>query len=94
MTLKHVVVALSGGIDSAVAAHLLKVKGHQVTGVFFKCWDELEERGACSGNADARDASRIADHLRIGFKEVDYVKQYWHHVLWWVWLGFFGVLIV
>ncbi|XP_048409711.2 mitochondrial tRNA-specific 2-thiouridylase 1 isoform X1 [Stegostoma tigrinum] len=78
--LRHVVCALSGGVDSAVAALLLRRKGYQVTGVFMKSWDLLEEHGACTGNQDCEDAFRVCKMLNIPFHQISYVKEYWHEV--------------
>ncbi|XP_067915213.1 mitochondrial tRNA-specific 2-thiouridylase 1 isoform X2 [Heterodontus francisci] len=78
--LRHVVCALSGGVDSAVAALLLRRKGYQVTGVFMKNWDLLDEQGACTGNQDCEDAYRVCKMLDIPFHQVSYVKEYWHEV--------------
>uniref|UniRef100_A0A8D0LBA1 Mitochondrial tRNA-specific 2-thiouridylase 1 n=1 Tax=Sphenodon punctatus TaxID=8508 RepID=A0A8D0LBA1_SPHPU len=67
---RHVVCALSGGVDSAVAALLLRRRGYQVTGVFMKNWDTVDEQGACSADKDCEDAYRI----------FSYVKEYWNEV--------------
>ncbi|XP_067860986.1 mitochondrial tRNA-specific 2-thiouridylase 1 isoform X3 [Heptranchias perlo] len=78
--LRHVVCALSGGVDSAVAALLLRRRGYQVTGVFMKNWDLLDEHGACTGDEDCEDAYRVCKMLDIPFHQVSYVKEYWHEV--------------
>ncbi|MBN3291213.1 MTU1 thiouridylase, partial [Polypterus senegalus] len=77
---KHVVCAMSGGVDSSVSALLLKRRGFQVTGVYMKNWDFLDERGLCSSERDAEDAYKVCRVLDIPFHQVSYVKEYWHEV--------------
>uniref|UniRef100_A0A8D0DH55 Mitochondrial tRNA-specific 2-thiouridylase 1 n=1 Tax=Sander lucioperca TaxID=283035 RepID=A0A8D0DH55_SANLU len=76
----HVVCAMSGGVDSSVAALLLKRRGYSVTGVFMKNWDSLDERGVCTTEKDCEDAYRVCQTLDIPFHQVSYVKEYWHEV--------------
>ena len=79
--LPRVAVGLSGGVDSAVAAWLLKTAGFDVTGVLMRNWDEAEETGGeCTFEKDQRDARAVAAHLGIPLREVDFVKEYWHSV--------------
>lgn len=68
---KKVFVGLSGGVDSSVAAYLLKKQGYEVTGVFLKCFnlDGCAER-------DAEDARRVAEHLKIPFYVFDFEEEY------------------
>ncbi|XP_060100749.1 mitochondrial tRNA-specific 2-thiouridylase 1 isoform X1 [Heteronotia binoei] len=77
---RHVVCALSGGLDSAVAALLLRRRGYQVTGVFMKNWDVVDEKGICSADKDCEDAYRVCQILDIPFHQVSYVKEYWNEV--------------
>ncbi|XP_013014129.1 mitochondrial tRNA-specific 2-thiouridylase 1 isoform X3 [Cavia porcellus] len=77
---RHVVCALSGGVDSAVAALLLRRRGYQVTGVFMKNWDALDEHGVCAADRDCEDAYRVCQVLDIPFHQVSYVKEYWNDV--------------
>ncbi|XP_042523289.1 mitochondrial tRNA-specific 2-thiouridylase 1 isoform X1 [Dipodomys spectabilis] len=77
---RRVVCALSGGVDSAVAALLLKRRGYQVTGVFMKNWDSLDEHGVCTADRDCEDAYRVCQILDIPFHQVSYVKEYWNEV--------------
>ncbi len=71
---KSVYVGLSGGVDSAVSAGLLKKAGFQVTGVFIKVWqpDWIE----CNWQSERRDAMRVAAHLDIPFITLDCEKEY------------------
>ncbi|XP_034019268.1 mitochondrial tRNA-specific 2-thiouridylase 1 isoform X2 [Thalassophryne amazonica] len=78
--IKHVVCAMSGGIDSSVAALLLKKRGYKVTGVFMKNWDLTDERGICTTDKDCEDAQKVCQILDVPFHQVSYVKEYWHDV--------------
>jgi tRNA-uridine 2-sulfurtransferase len=73
---KKVVLGLSGGVDSAVAAYLLKENGYEVFGVYLKNWTELDEKGVCPALRDREDAMRAAAKLGITFMTVDYERQY------------------
>ncbi|KAM5172952.1 mitochondrial tRNA-specific 2-thiouridylase 1 [Mantella aurantiaca] len=77
---RRVVCAMSGGVDSAVAALLLKRRGYQVTGVFMNNWDVTDEFGVCAAENDCEDAYRVCEKLDIPFHRVCYVKEYWHDV--------------
>ncbi|XP_012680643.2 mitochondrial tRNA-specific 2-thiouridylase 1 [Clupea harengus] len=77
---KHVVCAMSGGVDSSVSALLLKRRGYHVTGVFMKNWDSLDEKGVCTSERDCEDAYKVCRQLDIPFHQVSYVKEYWHEV--------------
>ncbi|XP_024875846.1 mitochondrial tRNA-specific 2-thiouridylase 1 [Temnothorax curvispinosus] len=79
-TIRNVVVGVSGGVDSAVAALLLKNKGFNVTGVFMKNWDIRDETGRCAVERDYDDARWICDKLKIPLIQVDFVKEYWNEV--------------
>lgn len=57
--------------------------GYQVTGVFMKNWDPLDEQGACSVDRDCEDAYRVCQKLDIPFHQVSYVKEYWNEVFRW-----------
>lgn len=71
-----VVLGLSGGVDSAIAAYLLKEQGYEVFGVFLKNWTEPDEKGVCPAERDREDAMRVAAKLGIAFATVDYERQY------------------
>lgn len=77
---KKVVIGISGGVDSAVSALLLKNKGFNLHGVFMKNWDITDETGYCSSESDWIDAQWICDRLEIPIQRVDFVKEYWNDV--------------
>ncbi|XP_068128793.1 mitochondrial tRNA-specific 2-thiouridylase 1 [Hyperolius riggenbachi] len=77
---RRVVCAMSGGVDSAVAALLLKRRGYKVTGVFMNNWDVVDEYGVCTAEKDCEDAYKVCEMLNIPFRQVSYVKEYWHDV--------------
>ncbi len=71
---EKIFVGLSGGVDSAVSAALLKKEGHEVIGVFLKTWHP--EYLPCSWREERRDAMRVAAHLDIPFMTLDLEKEY------------------
>ncbi len=81
---RRVVVGLSGGVDSAVSAHLLKQQGHEVIGVFMKNWEdddtsaEAADDGTsyCSSRQDFLDAASVADVLGIDLEHVNFAADY------------------
>lgn len=70
----RIAVGLSGGVDSSVAAYLLKEAGYDVVGVHMQCWD-YDAKG-CTGNVDKNDALKVATKLGIKFQFLDYTKEY------------------
>ncbi|XP_001600621.1 mitochondrial tRNA-specific 2-thiouridylase 1 [Nasonia vitripennis] len=77
---KKVIVGISGGVDSAVAALLLKSKGFKVTGIFMRNWDIVNELGECQAEKDYEDAKWICNRLKIPLHDVNFVKDYWNEV--------------
>lgn len=77
---KTVVVGLSGGVDSSVAAYLLKKQGYNVIGLFMKNWEELDENGVCTSEADYKDVELVAQKIGIPYYTIDFVKEYWDNV--------------
>ncbi len=76
---RRVVVAMSGGVDSSVAAALLKEQGHDVVGVTLQLYDHGEavgRRGACCAGQDIHDARRVADRLGIAHYVLDYEQRF------------------
>jgi len=78
--MKHIVVGLSGGVDSAVATLLLKQAGHRVTAVFMKNWDEDDAAGYCPAAADLEDARNVCSILDVELKTVSFSSEYWDRV--------------
>ena len=76
---KKVAVGLSGGVDSSVSAYLLKEAGHDVVGVYMKCWNAQED--GCVSDKDKNDAIKICAALNIPFKSLDFVKDYREKVI-------------
>ncbi|HMQ01242.1 MAG TPA: hypothetical protein PKC24_15785, partial [Cyclobacteriaceae bacterium] len=75
---KRVVVGLSGGVDSSVAAYLLKEQGYEVIGMFMKNWhdDSVTISKECPWLDDSNDAMIVAQHLDIPFQAIDLSKEY------------------
>ena len=76
----HVVVGMSGGVDSSVAAHLLLEAGYQVTGLFMKNWEEDDGTEYCTAIADLEDAQRACDTLGIELQTANFAAEYWDNV--------------
>ena len=77
---QRVIVGLSGGVDSAVAAHLLIEQGHQVEALFMKNWEEDDEPGYCAAAEDLADAEAVAERLGIRLHRVNFATEYWDRV--------------
>jgi len=77
---KRVVVGMSGGVDSSVAAYLLKQEGYEVIGVFMKNWDDANDDGVCTATEDFEDVKRVANQLGIPYYSVNFEKEYWDRV--------------
>ena len=88
--MKKVVIGMSGGVDSSVAAILLKKQGYEVIGLFMRNWDsfadgELEgapttDQGICPQEVDYNDAVEVCKKIDIPLHRVDFVKEYWDYV--------------
>ena len=72
----RVVVGLSGGVDSAVSAYLLKEQGFEVIGVFMKNWEDDDDSEYCASNIDFLDAASVADVLGIEIEHVNFAAEY------------------
>ncbi len=82
-----VVIGMSGGVDSAVGAYLLKKQGYDVVGLFMKNWDSNLSNdaqgitdGICPQELDYIDAKKVCDKLNIPLYRVDFIKEYWDNV--------------
>ncbi len=73
---QRVVVGLSGGVDSAVSAWLLKQQGHEVIGIFMKNWEDDDDSAYCSSNEDFVDAASVADVIGIEIEHVNFAAEY------------------
>jgi len=76
----RVVVGMSGGVDSSVAALLLKEQGYDVIGIFMKNWDDTDEFGVCTATEDYEDVIRVCNQIGIPYYAVNFEKQYWDKV--------------
>ncbi|MBD2844562.1 tRNA 2-thiouridine(34) synthase MnmA [Paenibacillus sp. IB182496] len=72
----RVVVGMSGGVDSSVTALLLKRQGYDVIGIYMKNWDDTDEFGHCTAEADAEDVRRVCDQIGIPCYTVNFEKEY------------------
>jgi tRNA-uridine 2-sulfurtransferase len=75
-TVHRVVVGLSGGVDSAVSAWLLKQQGHEVVGIFMKNWEDDDDSEYCSSKVDFVDAAAVADVIGIEIEHVNFAADY------------------
>ncbi|MCF6354767.1 MAG: tRNA 2-thiouridine(34) synthase MnmA [Candidatus Polarisedimenticolaceae bacterium] len=71
---------MSGGVDSSVAAMLLKEQGWNVEGLFMKNWEQDDTTEYCSAEEDLKDAQAVADHLGIPLNSVNFSAEYWDSV--------------
>ena len=76
----RVAVGLSGGVDSAVSALLLKQEGYDVEGIFMKNWDEDDDTEYCTAVQDFEDAQRVADQIGILLHPINFAAEYWDSV--------------
>ncbi len=73
---QRVVVGLSGGVDSAVSAWLLKQQGHEVVGIFMKNWEDDDDSEHCTSRQDWIDAASVADVIGIDVEHVNFAAEY------------------
>lgn len=72
----RIVVGMSGGVDSSVAALMLKREGHDVIGVFMNNWEEKDESGVCTSERDWADVRRVCDAIKIPYYAVNFANEY------------------
>ncbi len=77
---RHIIVGMSGGVDSSVAALLLIQAGYRVEGLFMKNWEEDDEPGYCAAAEDLADAKAVCEVLEIPLHKVNFSADYWHRV--------------
>ncbi len=87
---KKVVIGMSGGVDSSVAAYLLKQEGYEVIGLFMRNWDAMINNdiegnptlseNICPQEQDYNDALAVCEHIGIPLHRVDFIKEYWDNV--------------
>jgi len=75
-----VIVGMSGGVDSSVAAWLLREQGYQVEGLFMKNWEQDDKDGYCAAAQDLADAEAVCDKLNIHLHAVNFSEEYWQRV--------------
>lgn len=71
---------MSGGVDSSVAALLLKEQGYNVEGLFMKNWEEDDTDSYCAASEDVKDAQAVADRLEIKLHTANFAAEYWDNV--------------
>ena len=76
--MKNIIIGMSGGVDSAVAAYLLLKKGFNVEAVFMKNWED--DSKYCTSERDYLDALQVCDILKISLRTVNFSKEYWNKV--------------
>ena len=77
---EKIIVGMSGGVDSSVAALLLLEQGYRVEGLFMKNWEEDDDTDYCAASADLADAQAVCDKLGIALHSVNFASEYWDRV--------------
>ena len=80
-SLRKIIVGMSGGVDSSVAALLLQKEGYEVEGLFMKNWDEDDGTEYCTAMEDLSDAESVAEKLGIKLHTANFASEYWDNVL-------------
>lgn len=90
--MSKIIVGMSGGVDSAVTAHILKEQGHEVIGVFMRNWDSItnndllgnpnvtKDAVICPEEEDWKDVVKLGEQIGIPVERVDFVAEYWDYV--------------
>jgi tRNA-specific 2-thiouridylase len=77
---EKIIIGLSGGVDSAVSAFLLKQQGYEVEALFMKNWEEDDTAEYCSAATDLADAQQVCERLDIPLHSVNFSAEYWDRV--------------
>jgi tRNA-specific 2-thiouridylase len=77
---KRVILGMSGGVDSSVAAYLLQADGYDVIGLFMKNWDETDASGDCEASKDYEDVQKVCSQLGIPCYSIEFIEEYRDHV--------------
>ncbi len=78
---QRVIVGMSGGVDSSVAAHILKEQGYEVIGLFMRNWEDKDPQyGKCLAEEDYKDVIEVCEKIGIAYYSIDFVKEYWDGV--------------
>src|SRR5271157_5079846 len=80
MNKKLIAVGMSGGVDSSVAAYLLKEQGCDVIGLFMKNWEETDPNGVCLSSREYDDVAAVCERIGIPYYSVNFVAEYRHTV--------------
>ena len=80
MKTTKIIVGMSGGVDSSVAAWILCEQGFHVEGLFMKNWEHDDKPGYCAAALDLADAQAVCDQLHIPLHAVNFSEEYWQHV--------------
>lgn len=75
-TAPRAVVGMSGGVDSSVAAYILKWQGYEVVGLFMKNWEEQDGEGNCTAEQDFLDVKRVAEKIGIPYYSINFAEEY------------------
>lgn len=79
-SIKRIIIGMSGGVDSSVAAYLLLEQGYEVEGLFMKNWEEDDTEEYCTAAVDLEDAQQVCDKLGIKLHTVNFSSEYWDRV--------------
>lgn len=79
-TIHHIIVGLSGGVDSSVTTLLLKEQGYHVEALFMKNWEEDDDAEYCAAAVDLKDAENVAESLGVELHRVNFSAEYWDRV--------------
>ena len=77
---EKIIIGMSGGVDSSVAALLLLEQGYQVEGLFMKNWEEDDDAEYCAAAEDLKDATAVCETLGIKLHSINFASEYWDRV--------------